>query len=90
MNEQEREFLKVLKLFSDNGCLKHVILIGSWVEYIYQNTGLIPKGTTALRTLDIDFLVKNLREPQPPVNLELFAQKEGFAVEIRVTKFIIR
>ena len=81
MTEQEREFLKVLELLSDNNCLKHVVLIGSWAEYLYQDTGLLPKGTTALRTLDVDFLVKNLRVPQPPVRLEEFALKEGFAVD---------
>jgi len=81
LTEQEREFLKVLELLSDNNCLKHVVLIGSWAEYLYQDTGLLPKGTTALRTLDVDFLVKNLRVPQPPVRLEEFALKEGFAVD---------
>jgi len=81
LTEQEKEFIKVLTLLSDNNCLKHVILIGSWAEYLYQNTGLLPKGTTALRTLDVDFLVKNLRVPQPPVKLEEFALKEGFAVD---------
>jgi len=81
LTEQEREFIKVLTLLSDNSCLKHVILIGSWAEYLYQNTGMLPKGTTVLRTLDIDFLVKNLRKPQPPLNLEELALKEGFAVE---------
>jgi len=60
MNNMEKEFHRVIKLFADNDCLKHVVLIGSWVEYIYQKTGFLPEGTTALRTLDIDFLVINL------------------------------
>jgi len=81
LTEQEKEFFKVLTLLSDSNSLKYVVLIGSWAEYIYQNTGLLPKGTTVLRTLDIDFLVKNLREPKPSVSLEEFALKEGFAVD---------
>ena len=81
MTEQEKEFLRVIKLLAESGCLDHVILIGSWAEYLYQNLGIIPTGTTALRTLDVDFLVKNLREPQPPVNLEAIALEEGFAVD---------
>jgi hypothetical protein len=81
MAEQEKEFLKVLKLLSDNDVLGHVIVIGSWAEYLYQNTGLIPSGTTALRTLDIDFLVKNMKLPQPPVNFERAAREAGYAVE---------
>jgi len=81
MSEQEKEFLKVIELLSDHGCLKHVVLIGSWAEFLYQHAGIIPKGTTVLRTLDIDFLVKNLREPKPPVNLETLARREGFVVD---------
>jgi len=81
MTEIEKEFLRVVKLFSDNECLKHVVLIGSWAEYIYQNTGMLPKGITALRTLDIDFLIKNLRLPQPPISIIALAIDEGFAVD---------
>jgi hypothetical protein len=81
MTEMEKEFLRVIKLFSDNNCLKHVVLIGSWAEYIYQNTGILPKGITALRTFDIDFLVKNLRLPQPPISVVALAIDEGFAVD---------
>ena len=29
MTEMEKEFLRVIKLFSENDCLKHVVLIGS-------------------------------------------------------------
>jgi hypothetical protein len=80
-SEQQTEFLKVIKLFHDNDCLKHVVLIGSWAEFLYQQTGLIPSGTTALRTLDIDFLVRNLRRPMPPVNLETLAREQGYIVD---------
>jgi hypothetical protein len=80
-NEQQNEFLKVIKLFHDNGCLEHIVLIGSWAEFLYQQTGLIPPGTTALRTLDIDFLIRNLRKPNPPVNMEALAYKQGYAVD---------
>jgi hypothetical protein len=61
--------------------LEHVVLIGSWTEFLYQQTGLIPPGTTALRTLDIDFLIRNLRKPDPPVNMETLAREQGYAVD---------
>jgi hypothetical protein len=79
--EQEREFLRVLKLLHDNDVLNHVVLIGSWAEYIYQRTDMIPSGTTAIRTLDVDFLVKNLRLPKPALNLEMLARSAGYAVD---------
>ena len=81
MTEQEKEFLKVVTLLEKNNCLQHVVLIGSWAEFLYQNTGIIPKGTTVLRTLDIDFLVKNIRKPKPPINIETLALKEGYAID---------
>ena len=42
---------------------------------------MLLKGVTALRTLDIDFPVKNLRLPKPPINLETLAIGEGFVVD---------
>jgi hypothetical protein len=68
MSEYEGEFLKIIKLLSDNDLLDHVVVVGSWSEFLYQRTGLIPPNTTALRTLDVDILVRNLRKPNPPVN----------------------
>jgi hypothetical protein len=81
MSSQENEFLRVIKLLNDNDCLKDVILIGSWAEFLYQQTSLIPVGTTALRTLDVDFLIANIRKPNPPINLEELAEQQGYAVD---------
>ena len=36
MNIQQKQFTKFIKLMSDNNCLQHVILVGSWAEYIYE------------------------------------------------------
>ena len=81
MSLQEKEFLKVIKLFGDNNCLKDIVIIGSWAEYLYQQSSLIPRGTISLRTLDIDFLITNLRKPNPPINIEALARDEGYAVD---------
>lgn len=42
MNIQQTEFLKFMKLLSDNDCLQHVVLIGSWTEYLYTEAKLLP------------------------------------------------
>jgi len=81
MSNQQTEFTKIIKLFWDNDCLQHLILIGSWAEYVYQQTGILPKGTTALRTLDIDFLIKNLKKPNPPISIPKLAEQSGYVVE---------
>lgn len=80
LNEQQKEALRLLKLLDDNDVLKHVILIGSWAEYLYAQTGVLPGFTMTLRTIDIDFLVKNLRRPATPLSLPALAKEEGYTV----------
>ena len=81
MNTQETKLLKLLKSFDDNGCSDHLILIGSWAEYLYCAAGILPDYEAVIRTLDIDFLVKNLRRPVPSINIISLAKEEGFYVE---------
>lgn len=79
-NEQQKEALHLLKLLHDNDVLKHVILIGSWAEYLYAQADVLPGFTMTLRTIDIDFLVKNLRRPATPLSLPALAKEEGYTV----------
>ena len=77
-------FWKFIKLLHDNDLLEHVILIGSWCEYIYAQGGVIPDYSAMIRTLDIDFLVKNMRKPSEKVNLSTIAQENGYTVDYDV------
>lgn len=79
-NEQQKEVLHLLKILSDNGVLDHVILVGSWAEYVYALGGVLPGFTASLRTLDVDFLVKNLRRPTAPVDVAALAKEEGYSI----------
>ena len=81
MYEQKKQLLKLLKTFSDNGFSEHLILIGSWAEYMYMASGILPDYEAVIRTLDVDFLVKNLRKPNPPMSILGLAKDEGFFVE---------
>ncbi len=36
----QKEFMKFIKLLNDNDCLKDLILIGSWSEYVYMQSGI--------------------------------------------------
>ena len=56
-------FWKFIKLLHDNDLLQHVELIGSWCEYLYAQSGYLSDFTANLRTIDVDFLVKNLSRP---------------------------
>jgi len=60
---QEKEFWRIINVFNKEGVLPYLMLIGSWVEYIYQDY-IIESGFKAnLRTTDVDFLYKNLFSP---------------------------
>lgn len=79
-NEQQREVLRLLKILNDNNVLDHVVLVGSWSEYVYALGGVLPGFTANLRTVDVDFLVKNLRRPTAPVDVAALAKEEGYSI----------
>lgn len=81
MSIQQKEFSRFIKLLNDNECLEHVILVGSWAEYVYQETGVLTGFASNIRTMDMDFLIKNLRKPLPEKNIPRIAKEEGYLVE---------
>lgn len=81
MSIQQTEFLRFLKLLSDNDCLDYVILVGSWAEFVYQRTSLLLDFHANLKTLDVDFLIRNLRRPVPAKNLAALARSEGYFID---------
>ena len=58
--------------------LQYVEVIGSWCEYLYAQSGYLANFDTSLRTLDVDFLIKNMRKTSEKVNLEGIATKNGY------------
>ncbi|MCF0142839.1 MAG: hypothetical protein HUJ75_05625 [Parasporobacterium sp.] len=82
MNEERyTDFWTFLRLLSENQLLEHVVLIGSWAEYIYAQAGILKGFEAELRTLDIDFLVKNLKRPTKAVSLEQLAKESGYIID---------
>ena len=78
---QEVNFLKFIKLLSDNDCLQHVILIGSWAEYVYKEAQLVHGLEPNIVTRDIDFLIKNIRKPAEPKSITALAREAGYRIE---------
>lgn len=74
-------FWRFIKLLNDNELLEHVVLIGSWCEYIYAQSGYLNGYSGGIRTLDIDFLVVNMRRPTPKVNLKAIAVENGYTID---------
>ena len=81
MSIQRTEFLRFIKLLADNDCLKHVIVIGSWAEFIYKETSMMPGFEPNIKTLDVDFLIRNMRRPSPPKSITALAKAEGYLID---------
>ncbi|MDO4552285.1 MAG: GSU2403 family nucleotidyltransferase fold protein [Bacillota bacterium] len=74
------DFWEFIKLLAKNDLLEHVVVIGSWVEYLYAQAGILPGFDANLRTLDIDFLVKNRDRPVQGKNIAAIARDAGYTV----------
>lgn len=90
-NEQQKEVLQLLKKMDENNILPYVILTGSWSEYVYAQSGVLPGFAMTLRTTDVDFLVKNMRRPSEPVSISTLAKNLDYTmasdVMLGTTKF---
>ena len=92
MATQYHDFWGFIRLLNANGLANQVVVIGSWAEYVYAQAGTLAGFEANLRTLDIDFMIRNMRKPAEPVNIITLAKKEGYIVEhdtlMGTTKFI--
>lgn len=79
--EYESEFLKFIGCLEESDSVNHVVIIGSWAEYLYYKTGLLPGFEPDMSTIDLDVLVKNLRLPRKERNLIGIANENGFTYE---------
>ena len=75
---QKASFHEILTILSEHGLLDHLILIGSWAEFIYETSGILGTFEANLRTRDYDFFVPNAARPSPPVNLKEILSLHGW------------
>ncbi len=81
MRSYQKEFTKFIKLLNDNDLLQYVLVVGSWAEFIYEESGVIEDFEPNIRTLDMDILIKNLRKPNPPVSILSIANEENYRID---------
>ncbi|MCL2628521.1 MAG: nucleotidyltransferase domain-containing protein [Oscillospiraceae bacterium] len=91
-SKQEKEFWNIIEVFNAEDLLKHVMIIGSWAEYLYQYF-IKPEFKANLRTTDVDFLYYNLQRPVgKKIEIVRALENKGFvSTQNRysgVTKFI--
>lgn len=66
--EQEEAFWQTIKAFDEIGLLRHVMIIGSWAEYLFPplfKTDFMPN----LKTRDVDFFYRNINIPKEKINV---------------------
>jgi len=74
-------FDKTIQRLGDSGILSDIILIGSWCLYFYRISFNNDEDIPILRTLDIDFLIKNPPDITRTVDLSQILKVIGFIEE---------
>jgi hypothetical protein len=82
MNDIRKIFWETIKILDKNEILEHIVLIGSWSEYIYETSGYLKNFEANLKTKDIDFLIKNINKPKERINIVEILEKEGYEISI--------
>jgi len=78
---QEQAFWDTIKVLHEQDVLPHVMLIGSWAEYLYPSlfeSGFEPN----IRTRDIDFFYRNLKLPDKPIRFVEAMKRNGFVFDV--------
>ena len=81
LETQYRDFWRFINLLQTNDLLQYVVVVGSWAEYLYSQSGLLEGFAANLRTLDIDFLIKNMRRTVTPVSISSLAAEAGYTID---------
>jgi len=82
MNNIRKIFWETIKILKKNNVLEHVVLIGSWAEYIYDVSDYLKDFKANLKTKDIDFLIKNINKPKEGIYIIDILEKNGYETSI--------
>jgi len=82
MNKKEELFWDIIEILFKNNILGYIILIGSWVEYIYEAANYFQGFEANLKTKDVDFLIKNISKPRERIKLVEILENEDYLLDI--------
>lgn len=77
-NSPENNFIEILTQLQDAGALRRLILVGSWCLLVYKHVHDNAPEIPALRTTDLDFLVREPNVNIPKINIPDILEKLGF------------
>lgn len=81
MDASDKFFVEIITALNNEGILQQFVLIGGWCQKIFRHLFGNPHEISALRTADIDFLVKDPTNIRKKVNLPNILKKFGFDEE---------
>jgi len=79
--EQEQAFWDTIKVLHELDILPHIMLIGSWAEYLYPLL-FESEFEPNIRTRDIDFFYRNLKLPDKPIRFVEAMKQNGFLYDV--------
>jgi len=83
---------EILNILNEEDLLDHMILIGSWAEFLFEELNIIENFSATTKTTDIDFLVPNINRPRKKVSLSRILKERGYESKTerlsKVNKFI--
>lgn len=80
MQKKYALFDDVIKIFSDEGILDEVILVGSWCMLFYRDYFFPSEFNPSIRTTDIDFLVPRPIRIRKKIDIAELLKDQGFIV----------
>ena len=87
--EQEQAFWDTIKVLHNLDVLPHIMLIGSWAEYLFS--GLFEtEFDPNIRTRDIDFFYRNLNMPNKSIQFVEAMKKNGFLYDVDMVSEVAR
>lgn len=78
--EQSAIFWDTIQGFDEADLLPHLAIVGSWAEYIYEQT-LLQGYSSGMKTRDVDFLIPNIRKPRNKTDIIHILEQRGFLVQ---------
>lgn len=74
---QEMAFWEAIEVFRTTGALPHIMVIGSWAEYLYTNI-FKEEYEPNVRTRDVDCFYLNIRKPDEKIYISKPFKEHGF------------
>jgi hypothetical protein len=78
----QSNFEEIIMVLDEIKECDHVILIGSWAEYLYEQCQVIDDFVSEIRTQDIDLLIKNINKPREHVDILSEFSKRGYDIDV--------